>query len=81
MAGIMSERYVHITWKTPSGGWRRSFAVVGDLSHGGLLVSYHLVEKDTDGKEETVIGFAEDSSIRVRPARLNMTYCELEIVE
>ena len=81
MEGGLGERYVHITWKTPRGGWRRSFAVVGSLSASGLLISYHLVEKDTDGKEETVIGFATESTIRVRPARLNLTYCELEVVD
>jgi hypothetical protein len=75
----MEERYVHITWKSAAGGWRRSFAAA-PVANGKHLVTYHLVERDTDGKNESVIAFAQDSSVRVRPARLNTTYCELEVV-
>jgi hypothetical protein len=77
---VTAPAYVYITWTTPDGRTRRSFAAAPTTSSNGLLVSYSLVAKDTDGKGETVIGFAKDSSIRVRPARLNLKYCELEVV-
>jgi hypothetical protein len=72
--------YVLLTWKTPEGRKRRSFAVKPERSElARTTVGYCLVTNDGDGRGETLIAFVRDSSVRVRPARWNNTYGWLEV--
>jgi hypothetical protein len=72
-------KYVYLTWKTPEGKTRRSFASA-PIPNGRTLVHYSLVTADGDGKNEVLVGFATDSAIKVKPAQFNNHYGELEVV-
>ncbi len=78
--GMAHAAYVYLTWKTVEGKTRRSFAIA-PTPNGKHLVSYSLVTADGDRRNETLIGFATDSSIKVKPAKFNNMYAELEVVK
>ena len=72
--------YVLLTWKTSEGRRRRSFAVKPEQSEMvRRTVGYCLVTNDGDGRGETLVAFANDSSVKVRGARWNNFYAELEV--
>ena len=78
LAPGVGPKYVRLTASVGVEAVRRRYWAI-DLGVRGALRSFAVVGVDGESKSHLVIGLASGEDITVEPARMNLTYGELEV--